>query len=176
MTSVISFGKALKRTAAVISPDSAPEVPLKITKRGTPHILDVDLSLIKVGVVYRTSLGASENMGQTTAIGNAKTIRPPLTLRGALAELHATEATSNHARFLSMRKAGKAYWTAGGGTRFWLTEEGVAERRAEGKTMVPVTIDYEEEGQASGTAWKKASVADIECMLSMGKCILLHNC
>ena len=58
---------------------------------------------------YRTSLGASENMGQTTAIGNAKTIRPPLALRGALAELHATEATSNHARFLSMRKAGKAY-------------------------------------------------------------------
>ena len=125
---------------------------------------------------YRTSLGASENMGQTTAIGNAKTIRPPLALRGALAELHATEATSNHARFLSMRKAGKAYWTAGGGTRFWLTEEGVAERRAEGKTMVPATIDYEEEGQASGTEWKKASVADIEGMLSIGQCIILHNC
>ena len=115
-------------------------------------------------------------MGQTTAIGNAKTIHPPLDLRGALAEMHARDATNNHERFLSMRKEGKAYWTAGGGTRFWLTEEGVAERRAEGKTMVPVTIDYEEEGQASGTAWKKASVADIECMLSMGKCILLHNC
>ena len=53
---------------------------------------------------------------------------------------------------------------------------GVAERRAEGKTMVPATIDYEEEGQASGTEWKKASVADIEGMLSIGQCIILHNC
>jgi len=57
MTSVVSFGKALKRTAAVISPDSAPEVALKIAKRGTPHILDVDLSLIKVGVVEKGAQG-----------------------------------------------------------------------------------------------------------------------
>ena len=51
----------------------------------------------------------------------------------------------------------------------------MAERRAEGKTLVPATIEYEEEGQASGTEWKKASVADIEGMLSIGQCIILHN-
>ena len=90
--------------------------------------------------------------------------------------MHATEAVSNHARFLSMRKEGKAYWTAGGGTRFWLTEEGVAAHRADGKTMVPATIDYEEEGQARYTEWKNASVADIEGMLSSGKGVILHNC
>ena len=42
------------------------------------------------------------------------------------------------------RAQGKSYYTAGGGTRFWLTEEGLAERRAEGKTMEPIDIDYKE--------------------------------
>jgi len=57
MTSTISFGKALKRAAVVASPDSTPEVALKVAKRGTPHILDLDFSLIKVGVVEKGGQG-----------------------------------------------------------------------------------------------------------------------
>ena len=113
---------------------------------------------------------------QEGAEAYAKTIRPAFAIAGAMAEQRSDEAVRNQERFLRMREVGKAYWTAGGGTRFWLTEEGVAERRAEGKTLVPATIEYEEEGQASGTEWKKASVADIEGMLSIGQCIILHNC
>ena len=76
------------------------------------------------------------------------------------------------------RAQGKSYYTAGGGTRFWLTEEEQAERRAEGKTMEPIDIDYKE-GEAQD-CWhpplKKASIADIEAMLATGKPIVLYNC
>ena len=88
------------------------------------------------------------------------------------------DAKLNMERFLERRAQGKSYYTAGGGTRFWLTEEGLAERRAEGKTMEPIDIDYKE-GEAQD-CWhpplKKASIADIEAMLATGKPIVLYNC
>ena len=88
------------------------------------------------------------------------------------------DAKLNMERFLERRAQGKSYYTAGGGTRFWLTEEGLAERRAEGKTMEPIDIDYKE-GEAQD-CWhpplKKASIADIEAMLATGKPIVLFNC
>ena len=88
------------------------------------------------------------------------------------------DAKLNMECFLERRAQGKSYYTAGGGTRFWLTEEGLAERRAEGKTMEPIDIDYKE-GEAQD-CWhpplKKASIADIEAMLATGKPIVLFNC
>ena len=88
------------------------------------------------------------------------------------------DAKLNMERFLERRAQGKSYYTAGGGTRFWLTEEGLAERRAEGKTMEPIDIDYKE-GEAQD-CWhpplKKASIADIEAMLATGKPIVLFHC
>ena len=88
------------------------------------------------------------------------------------------DAKLNMERFLERRAQGKSCYTAGGGTRFWLTEEGLAERRAEGKTMEPIDIDYKE-GEAQD-CWhpplKKASIADIEAMLATGKPIVLYNC
>lgn len=110
------------------------------------------------------------------AKAHADSIRPAHAYPGALAEMRAKEAAGNRKRFLARCAEGKSYYTAGGTSRFWLTEEGLAERRAEGKDLKPVTVDYEEEGYEYGTPWKKASVAEIEAMLAAGQAIVLHGC
>ena len=91
-------------------------------------------------------------------------------------EQRSEEATRNRDRFLRMRAAGKDYWCVDGTKLFWLTELEAAERRTEASSMVPATIDYEDEGQECGTPWKKASVEDIEAMMEAGKGIMLHGC
>lgn len=106
----------------------------------------------------------------------ADRIRPAHVEPGCVAAMRAAEAKGNMARFLKMRAEGKAYYTAGHGTRFWLTEEGLADRRAEGKTLQPTTVDYEEEGYEYGTPWKQASVGAVDAMLNAGKAIVLRNC
>ena len=112
----------------------------------------------------------------TSARPIAKTAHKPLDLAGAINEMRSTEKNDNMKRFLRMRELKKSYWTAGKHTRFWLTNEGVAERRVEGVNMVPAKIDYEHEGQVCGTSWKTATVAEVESMLAMGKKLTLHNC
>ena len=106
----------------------------------------------------------------------ADSIRPAHVGPGCMAAMRGVEAKGNMARFLKMRAEGKAYYTAGHGTRFWLTEEGLADRRAEGKDLKPAAINYEEEGYEYCTPWKQAPIADIEAMLAAGKPIVLHSC
>jgi hypothetical protein len=116
----------------------------------------------------------------------ADSIRPAHVEPGCVAAMRAVEmaqlakeADRNKKRFLELRAQGKGYWeckTVRKGGLYWLTDETVAERRAEGLVMEPANINYEEEGYESGTPWKQASVAEVEAMLGAGKVLALRNC
>jgi hypothetical protein len=99
-----------------------------------------------------------------------------MAMRGVEAAPIDVEAAGNMKRFLERRAEGKACYTEGDGTIFWLTEEVLAERIAEGKRLKPATINYEEEGYEYGTPWKQASVVQIEAMLAAGKAIAIRCC
>jgi len=97
-------------------------------------------------------------------------------LADMIAENLKDEATRNKERFLKQRAAGKSYYTAGGNTRFWLDDESLAERLAEGKDLVPVTVTYNMANCECGEPYKEATVTDIEAMLADGLEIELRNC
>lgn len=86
------------------------------------------------------------------------------------------ELDANHARFLRMREAGKAYWKRAEGGIFWLTVEELAERRASGESFSLAVIEYSEDCQGDDEAWMNASVEEVEEMFATGKKITLHNC
>jgi len=90
--------------------------------------------------------------------------------------LRSDEEVRNRARFLRMRSEGKSYWRVDGNRLFWLTETQAVERRAEATTMVPAMVQYETRDQEYGTAWKEASVEDVEAMMAAGDDIILHGC
>ena len=96
-------------------------------------------------------------------------------LQDAVDEMRQEEAQRNLVRFNQMRALGKRYWKRGSGGLFWLTDEELAERRADGETFESAKIDYEPEGYVCGTPYTQASIEAIEGMLNAGQAIQLRG-
>ncbi len=101
--------------------------------------------------------------------------RTPIDLQGSINDVRRNEAKRNLARFFKMRALGKSYWKRGSGGLFWLDEDELMVRRADGETFESAMIDYEPEGYEYGRPCKKASIDEIESMINSGEAIQLRN-